>query len=201
MKWIYWLGWLLFRSMARALLGFRVQGRENLVLDGAVLVASNHESFLDPPLMGIIHDTEMHFLARKTLFAGFRAWLLPHWNAVPVDQDRPDMTSLKNIIRKLRDGQRVLVFPEGERTHDGEFGEAAPGIGLLAIKAGVVIQPMRISGARAALPRGSARVRFSRVTVHVGPPIRLTPEELKAPNGKEDYDRLAKRIMAAIAAL
>jgi len=190
-----------FRAALRSVFGMRVIGGEHLVTEGAVLVAANHQSYLDPPLIGALYQDEMWYVGRKTLFTEITRWLYTRWNAIPVDQDRPDMTSLKNIIRKLRDGQRVLVFPEGERTHDGEFGEAAPGIGLLAIKAGVVIQPMRISGARAALPRGSARVRFSRVTVHVGPPIRLTPEELKAPNGKEDYDRLAKRIMAAIAAL
>ena len=64
-----------------------------------------------------------------------------------------------------------------------------------------MIQPVRISGAREALPRGSARIRFARITVAIGTPIRLTPAELKAPNGKEDYERIARRIMAAIAAL
>ncbi len=84
---------------------------------------------------------------------------------------------------------------------DGKLGAAAPGIGLIAVKSGAVIQPVRISGARDALPRGSARIKFARITVSVGPPIRLTTEELKASKGKEDYDRIAKRIMAAIEAL
>lgn len=111
------------------------------------------------------------------------------------------MGSLKTIIRKLKEGLRVLVFPEGERTLDGNLGEAAPGIGLIAVKSGVPIQPVRIFGAREALPRGSGRIRFARITVYVGKPIYLTPEDLKAAKGKEDYDRIAKRIMAAIEAL
>ena len=143
----------------------------------------------------------MYYLARKTLFTGLTRWLYTKWNAIPVDQDRPDMGSLKTIIRKLKEGERVLVFPEGERTIDGKLGAAAPGIGLVAVKSGAVIQPVRISGARDALPRGSGRIRFARITVSVDPPIRLTPDELTASKGKEDYDRIAKRIMAAIEAL
>ena len=201
MKWIYWLGWMSFGAAFRTLFGLRIIGGENLITEGTVLVASNHQSFLDPPLIGNLYKDEMVYLARKTLFTGITRWLYTQWNAIPVDQDRPDMASLKTIIRKLKEGHRVLVFPEGERTSDGQLGEAAPGIGLIAVKSGAVIQPVRISGAREALPRGSSRIRFARITVSIGPPIRLTPEELKAAKGKEDYERVAKRIMAAIAAL
>ena len=198
MKWIYWFGWMLFGAAFRSLFGMRIIGAENLITEGPVLVASNHQSFLDPPLIGNLYKDEMVYLARKTLFTGVTKWLYTQWNAIPVDQDRPDMASLKTIIRKLKAGHRVLVFPEGERTQNGELGEAAPGIGLIAVKSNAVIQPVRISGARDALPRGSGRIRFARITVHVGPPIRLSPDELKAAKGKEDYDRIAKRIMAAI---
>lgn len=200
MRWVYWIHWMFAGAAFRTLFGMRVIGAENLITEGPVLVASNHQSFLDPPLVGNLYRTEMVFLARKTLFVGYCKWLYPRLNAIPVDQDRPDMTSLKTIVRRLKEGHRVLVFPEGARTLDGEIGEAAPGIGLIAVKSGAVIQPVRISGAREALPRGSARIRFSRITVHVGPPIRLTPEELKS-SGKEDYQRITAKIMSAIAAL
>lgn len=201
MRWVYWLGWMAFGAAFRTLFGLKIVGEENLITEGPVLVASNHQSFLDPPLIGNLYQTEMVFLARKTLFVGFFKWLYPQWNAIPVDQDRPDMTSLKTIIRKLKEGHRVLVFPEGARTLDGEIGEAAPGIGLIAAKSGAVIQPVRISGAREALPRGSARIRFARIIVSVGPPIRLTPEEQKAASGKEGYERITAKIMNAISAL
>ena len=201
MKWIYWLGWMSFGCAFRSLFGLKIVGEEHLITEGPVLVASNHESFLDPPLIGNLYKDEMVYLARKTLFTGVTRWLYTQWNAIPVDQDRPDMGSLKTIIRKLKEGHRVLVFPEGERTVTGDLGEAAPGIGLVAVKSGAVIQPVRIRGAREALPRGSARIRFARISVTVGPPIRLSPEELKAAKGKDDYDRIAKSIMAAIQAL
>lgn len=202
MKWIYWFGWMLFGSAFRSLFGLRIRGSEHLITEGPVLVVSNHQSFLDPPLIGNLYDTEMVFLARKTLFRGFFRWLYRQWNAIPVDQDRPDMSSLKTIIRKLREGHRVLVFPEGSRTLDGSLGPAAPGVGLIAAKSGAPIQPVRISGAHEALPRGSARLRFARITVTVGPAIHLSAEELRqAGTGKDGYDELAKRIMTAIAAL
>jgi 1-acyl-sn-glycerol-3-phosphate acyltransferase len=201
MRWIYWLGWLLFGSAYRGLFGMRVEGREHLLTEGAVLVASNHQSYLDPPLIGNLYQTEMVYLARKTLFKGFFRWLYGQWNAIPVDQDRPDMASLKTIIRKLKDGNRVLVFPEGSRTLDGSLGEAAPGIGLIAAKSGAPIQPVRIRGANEALPRGSGRIRFARISVHIGPPIQLTPDELADAKSKDGYNRIAKRIMAAIEAL
>jgi 1-acyl-sn-glycerol-3-phosphate acyltransferase len=201
MKWIYWLGWMSFGAAFRTIFGMRVKGAEHLITEGPVLVASNHQSYLDPPLIGNLYKDEMVYLARKTLFTPITRWVYRNWNAIPVDQDRPDMASLKTIIRKLKEGNRVVVFPEGSRTLDGELGEAAPGIGLVAVKSGVPIQPVRISGAREALPRGSARIRFARITVSVGPPIHLTPEEIKAAKGKEDYERIAKRIMAAIEVL
>ena len=201
MRWIYWLGWMSFGAAFRTLFGMRVIGEENLVTEGPVLVASNHQSFLDPPLIGNLYKTEMVFLARKSLFKGPATWVYPQWNAIPVDQDRPDMASLKTIIRKLKEGHRVLVFPEGARTPDGNLGEAAPGIGLIAVKSGAVIQPVRIRGAREALPRGSSRIRFARITVTIGKPIHLTPEELKKASDKQGYDNMAKRIMAAIGEL
>lgn len=201
MKWIFWLGWMTFRALFRSFYGLRIEGHEHLVTEGSVLVVSNHQSFMDPPLVGCLWDTDTYFLARKSLFRGFTAWLYPQWNAIPVDQDRPDMGSLKTVIRLLKQGRRVVIFPEGSRTEDGNLGEAAPGVGLVAAKSGAVIQPIRIRGAYEALPRGSKCLRPSRLSLTVGPAIRLTPEEITQASGKQGYDQLAKRLMAAIAAL
>ncbi|MBK1825970.1 lysophospholipid acyltransferase family protein [Haloferula rosea] len=201
MRWIYWVGWLLFRSAFRSLFGLRIRGAEHLLTEGPVLVVSNHESFLDPPLIGTLYADEMHFLARKSLFKGPAKWVYRQWNSVPVDQEKPDMSSLKTIIRLLKQGQRVLVFPEGARTQDGSLGEAQPGVGLIAVKAGVPIQPIRIRGAREALPRGEARLKFARIEVHIGEPIVLTKEDLREAKGKAGYKQVADRLMAAIADL
>lgn len=201
MRWTYWFGWVLFRSAARSLFQIRVRGAENMLRDGPVLVVSNHESFLDPLLVGVHYGDEMHFLARKTLFRPGLKWLYHRWNAIPVDQEKPDMTSLKSIIRLLKQGRRVLVFPEGARTFDGSLGDAQPGVGLIAAKANVPIQPVRIRGAREALPRGSSRLRFSRVEVHFGEPIYLSQDDLEAAKQKGGYKVLANRLMRAIGEL
>jgi len=201
MTWIYWLGWMTLGSAFRAFYGMRIEGREHLVTDGAVLVASNHQSYLDPPIIANLYDTPMFFLARKTLFRGFCNWLYRQWNAFPVDQDKPDLAGLKQIIRLLKAGRRVAIFPEGARTLDGNIAEAAPGVGFVAAKSGATIQPVRIRGAFEALPRGASFLRASRISVIIGPPIRLTPAELQQAAAKDGYDILAKRIMAAITAL
>lgn len=201
MRWTYWGGWLLFRSAGRAFFRMRVRGASRAVREGPALVVANHESFLDPPLIGTLWNDEMHFLARKSLFRPGLKWLYRSWNAVPVDQDKPDMTSLKTIIRLLKQGHRVLIFPEGARTTDGTLGKALPGVGLIAAKAGVPIQPVRIRGARDALPRGSCRLRFARIELHVGEPVTLGPDDLRAARSKDGYQTIADRLMAAIAEL
>jgi len=111
------------------------------------------------------------------------------------------MSSMKTVIRNLKEGWRVLVFPEGARTLDGSIGQAAPGVGMIAAKAGVPIQPVRIYGANEALPRGSGKVRFARITVKVGEPIILSQEEFKSYSRKGGYEELTNRIMDAIKAL
>lgn len=200
MSWVYWLFWMSFGSAYRSLFGLRVVGAEHLIREGPVLVVSNHQSFLDPPLIGNLYRDEMVYLARKTLFTPVSQWFYARLNAIPVDQERPDMTSLKTIIRKLKEGHRVLVFPEGSRTLDGKIGEAAPGVGLIAVKSGVPIQPVRITGAHEAMPRGSSRIRFARITVYVGPPIFLSPEQ-RAAKSKSDYEHVTERIMQGITSL
>jgi len=198
MTWIYWLGWLTLGSAFRAFYGLRIKGREHLVTEGAVLIAANHQSYMDPPLLANLYDTPIFFVARKTLFRGFCNWLYRQWNAFPLDQDKADLTGLKHIIRLLKAGQRVAIFPEGARTLDGNIDVAAPGVGFVAAKSGALIQPVRIRGAFEALPRGAIFLRPSRISLTVGPPIRLTPEELQQAAAKDGYDLLAKRIMRAI---
>ena len=200
MRTIYWLGVTIFRAATTTLFGYRIIGKAKLVQNGGVLIAANHESFLDPPLLGIAYDSEINYLARKTLFKGFFKWLYTQWNAVPVDQDKPDMSSLKRIIKILRSGERVVIFPEGARTLDGDFQPAQAGTGLIAAKSKAIVQPIRIFGARDCLPRGSARVKMARITLVVGDPIQFSPEELAA-KGRDGYQMIADRIMTEIAQL
>jgi 1-acyl-sn-glycerol-3-phosphate acyltransferase len=200
MKIIYWFCHVLWKTCFVCFFSYRVIGKEKLVTEGPVLIASNHESFLDPPLVGIAYDKEIYYLARKTLFRGLGGWLYPRLNSIPIDQDRPDMTSLKKIIKLLRQGNQVVVFPEGSRTLDGELQSAEAGTGLMVVKSKATVQPVRIFGARDALPRGSGKMRFCPITLVVGDPITFTPDELKA-KGREGYQKISDRIMEEIGKL
>lgn len=200
MKTIYWFNYTLWKKIFIAFFGLRVVNREKLIEDGPVIIVSNHVSFLDPPLVGILYEKAIYFLARKSLFRSFGAWLFPRMNVIPVDQERPDMTSLKTMIKLIKAKNRVIIFPEGSRTLDGNLQPAEAGTGLIVAKTKAVVQPIRIFGAGEALPRGSARVVFCPITVVVGDPITFSPEELKAKN-REGYQKISDRIMDEISQL
>ena len=201
MKTIYWIGYTFFKSAGKAFFNRRIINEHKLVKEGGVLLCANHESFLDPPLIGISHPLNVTYLARKTLFKGFFKWLYTKWDAIPIDQENPDMTGLKNIIKALRNGKKVVMFPEGERTQHGGLNPGLPGVGLIVAKAQATVQPMRIFGAYDALPRGSSELKFNQIDVVVGDPIRFTKEELQEYRGKDGYQKISDRIMLAISEL
>ena len=197
----YWFCRSLIILVGRIFFRLRVVHRERMINHGPAILASNHESYLDPPLVGSVSERAIFFLARKNLLDGtFFGWLLPKLNVIPVDQEGNDRSALKALIRVLRAGEGTLVFPEGERTLDGHLRPALPGLGFVIAKTLAPVVPMRIFGARQAWPRGSARVRFGRITVVVGEPIHFTAADLQPP-GKDVYLRLSQRVMDAIAAL
>lgn len=201
MKTIYWIGYTFFRSAGRAFYNINLVNEEKLVREGGVMMAANHESFLDPPLIGISHPENVTYLARKTLFKGFFNWLYTNWDAIPVDQENPDMTGLKKIIKALKMGKKVVIFPEGERTLTGKLGPALPGVGLIIAKSEATVQPMRIFGAREALPRGSGKMKMAQITVVVGDPIYFDKEKLQEFRGKDGYQKIADVVMKAISDL
>lgn len=179
----------------------KVVNRENLIEDGPALVVSNHVSFLDPPAVGVSFQSNIHYLARKTLFSGFFAWLLPRLYAIPVDQEGSDMSSLKKIIGLLKGGERVILFPEGTRSDDGEVKDAEPGVGLIIAKSGAPVLPVRVFGAYEALSRHASKPTFVPITIVVGEPVDYSGIKDLGLKGKPLYQAYADKTMAAIAAL
>jgi len=198
---IYWIGYTFFRSAGKAFYNLRLVNPEKLVTEGGVMLAANHESFLDPPLIGVSHPENVTYLARKTLFKGIAKWLYRKWDAIPIDQENPDMTGLRAIIKAIKAGKKVVTFPEGERTLHGGLNPALPGIGLIIAKSQATVQPMRIFGAREALPRGSGKLNMAQIAVVVGDPLHFDKETLKQYRGKDGYQALANKVMEAIAAI
>ena len=201
MNFYYWLGYHLSRLIARVFFHFRVIHRERMIQSGPVILAMNHQSYLDPPLAGITCNRAIYFLARKTLMdVPLLGWLLPKLNVIPVNQEGIDRSALKALIRVLKAGNAALVFPEGARTLDGKLQPAEPGLGLVIAKTLAPVVPMRIFGAHDALPRGGGGLHLVPVTIVIGEPIFFTAADLESP-AKTVYGRLSRRVMDAIAAL
>jgi 1-acyl-sn-glycerol-3-phosphate acyltransferase len=203
----YRIGWTCFRMMYAVYFRWRVFGADNVPLKGGVILASNHASFLDPPLVGAGLPRAINYLARESLFRfpGIGA-LLRSWNSVPVDRDGGGAAGLRKILNRLLAGGAIILFPEGTRTPDGRLQPARSGIGLTVIKSDAVVIPVRTFGTFEAFGRNHKFPRPHRVAVKYGRPVRF--EKLRAEAKvcskvrlKEIYQEVADEIMAAIAKL
>ncbi|MDF1753646.1 MAG: lysophospholipid acyltransferase family protein [Verrucomicrobiales bacterium] len=188
---------------AKTYLNYKVYNRERLrgLNDGGYVVASNHVSFLDPPLVGIAFPENIYYFARKTLFdKPFASWMLHRMWAIPVDQARPEMSTLKKIIQLLKDGEKVVIFPEGERTYDGNLKEVGQsGVGMIVEKSKAKVLPVRLFGPEKALPRNSKKVVKVPVTMVVGEPMDLSDLiNDKTIDKRTKYEAITARIMDAI---
>lgn len=173
MRWWWRLSQGLARVFAIIFWKFRVFGLENLPQEGGALLASNHQSVLDPVLVSMVLPREMHFMARRTLFRNpiFRA-IIVSYNAFAIERDSADVKGVKEAIRRLESGALLLVFPEGTRTGDGSIGRMKPGIGMLAERAAVPIVPVLIDGAYEVLPKGALLPRIrGRISIVFGKPL------------------------------
>jgi 1-acyl-sn-glycerol-3-phosphate acyltransferase len=196
----YWVGYHLSRLLARLFFGFRIIHRERVIQTGPVILATNHQSFFDPPLAGNACDRAIYFLAKRSLMnVPVLGWLLPKLNVIPVNLESIDRSALKALIRVVRGGDCALVFPEGSRTPDGSLQPALAGMGLLIAKTLAPVVPMRIFGAFDAWPIGGKIHLFCRITIVVGEPIHFSEADLNPREGL--YTRLSQRVMDAIAAI
>lgn len=197
---LYFLGYSVCKAAAMLVFRLRIYGRENLIEDGPAILASNHASYIDPPLVGVSCRKDIYFLARKSLFEKpVFGPLISRLNTVPVDRDRGDVGAVRAMIKLLKSGKRVLVFPEGTRSSDGNLQPARAGVGLLIAKSLAPVVPVRIFGSYAALPR-SGGIRFVPVTVVIGKPLFFTQQDLGT-DERAAYQVLSDRVMSAIAAL
>jgi len=203
----YRIGWSLFRVMYATYFRWRVYGAEHVPLKGGVILASNHASFLDPPLVGSALPRDINYLARESLFRfpGVGA-LLRSWNSVPVDREGGGAKGLKIILDRLLSGGAIILFPEGTRTKDGQLQPARSGIGLTVIKSTAPVVPVRVFGTFEAYGKHHKFPRPHRVVVKYGRP--MTFEALRAeakacdkPRLKGIYQQVADEIMAAISRL
>lgn len=206
MKPWYWLGWSLTRLVAHGYFGLTAFHPERVPAHGPCIVAANHASYFDPFCLGAEVRRELHFLARSSAFRFPLSFFLPRFNAVPVDRDGGGMKGLMQIMDILAQGHAITLFPEGTRTADGQLQRARPGIGLIVIKSGAPVVPVRIFGAYQAWNRHMKFPRPRRLLVKYGQPLNFAALRAEAADCSKDrlkaiYQEVADQIMAAIAAL
>ncbi len=189
-------------NIARSFFKLKIINRERLIDDGPCIIVANHQSFLDPPMIGQLYETNVHALARHSLWKPYiLGKTLPFCQCIPINQTRPDAAAVIKVIRTIKEGGRVIIFPEGSRCEDGQIQKAMPGIGLILSKlAGVPIQPIRIEGAYDCLPIHSKKLRFRPITLSIGEPFYLSETDLKA-RSREEQRALGEKIMDSIKAL
>jgi len=175
-------------------------GRHHVPAQGPVLLVANHQSVLDPPLVGGAVDRHLSFLAKAELFSiPLFGRLIRALNARPVRREGADAAALREALRTLAEGRALLIFPEGTRGTEGELRPAKAGAGMLAVLSGAAVVPVYITGSGSAWPRGRRWPRRSAVAVTFGPPLSFAGDGTRA--RKERYAEASRVMMAAIAEL
>lgn len=161
-----------FQVLAFAFFRVRGIGRQHVPASGGGLLLSNHQSHLDPILVGAACPRRLNFLARESLFAvPVVGPLIASLDAIPIDRDRSGLGGLKETLRRLKRNEMVLIFPEGTRTRDGEVAPLKPGFCALARRSKLPLIPVAIDGAFDAFPRARAIPRCRPIAVVYGEPI------------------------------
>lgn len=202
MSWYYSAARLFASGAIGLVTGWEVRGRQHVPARGGVIVASNHVSFWDPPMVGAATSRELHFLAKSELFrTPVLGPLIASVNAIPIRRGMADLTGMARALEVLKRGDALLMFPEGTRIRGGELGAARPGVGMLAVHSDAHIVPAYISGSDRPrdwwLRRTRVRVWFG-VARHwksyIDPEADLTP-------GRPLYQAVGEGVMREIAVL
>lgn len=195
---IYLFFRFLFRLFFRMVNRLEVVNAERVPAEGGLMVAANHLSYLDPPVIGAALRRRPTYLAKEELFRvplirGF----IRHFS-FPVRRGRPRPSTIKETIRRLNEGELVVIFPEGGLSVDGPGLDAKRGIGLIAAAARVSVVPVLVEGTERALPVGSRMIRPARIRITFGEPVSVKPGEALNKDRQMEFTR---EIMEAIEGL
>jgi 1-acyl-sn-glycerol-3-phosphate acyltransferase len=169
---IWKLAQTLVRVWSSVWFDLKVYGIKNVPRTGGALIVSNHQSYLDPALLGARLPRPMSYMAKSELFEHRSlAWLIRSLGAFPVRQGAGDVRAIKETVHRLREGRILNIFPEGSRTETGEIMPMEPGVGLVVRKAGVPIIPAAMVGSYEAWPKGRKIFRRHPVRIAYGPPL------------------------------
>ena len=182
--------------LSKILFRLEISGRENIPGKNGFILASNHSSFLDPPVLAASCPRQLSSMARHDLFTVpiFGAFIRA-LGSFPIRRGSSDVRSLKEGLRILGQGRALLVFPEGIRSYDELIKKPEAGIAFLAAKSGVAVIPAFVKGAKRAFGRGAHFIRPTKIKVSFGKPIYANNIT------KHNYHDFANKVMQAINAL
>lgn len=148
-----------------------------LLPPGGCIIAPNHTSFYDPPLVAISCKEELNFLAKADLFKNrFLRFLITRLNAYPVTGTTHDLKLFKLIVKLLQEQKKIVIFPEGMRSNDGHLSSVKSGVAMLALRCQCPIVPVYIHGPFEIWPRNQRYPKFKGRTACVfGSPINISP--------------------------
>ena len=175
-SWFERYGYRTCRSFCRlaGMLAYQLRcfGQIHFPASGGGLICANHQSHLDPILIGSCCPRRMNFLAKKSLFT-FKPFgmLIDFLDAIPLEREGIGIAGIKETIRRTRRGELLLLFPEGARTFDGEIGSLLHGAAAIAKRSQVPLVPVGIDGTYLAWPRNKSFPQLGKVVVCVDPPI------------------------------
>ncbi len=173
----------------------RVRGRRYIPRQGGLIVAANHQSFLDPVILGVAARRPLAFMARRSLFKGFFGELIGALNAIPIPRESFTPGALRQALSALRSGWALVVFPEGTRTADGSLSALRRGVALLAALSAVPVVPAGIQGAFGVWPRfRKLPFIWGKISVAFGP-IMVYDKRF------DSYDGFTERLAEALFAL
>ncbi len=171
----------------------RVYGLENYPSNDGLLVCSNHQSFLDPLILGVVCPRPVNYLGRKTLFRfPPLGWFLSWNDTIPIDRKATGIGGMKETLRRLKRGESVVLFPEGTRTADGELQAFMPGFCSVAKRAKSTLMPIGFDGAYQAYSRKAKFPMPGRILAVMGQPIPY--EEYEPLTDQETTELLEQRI-------
>jgi 1-acyl-sn-glycerol-3-phosphate acyltransferase len=196
---LYKLAAFIIRLVLRINGGVEIIGKDNIPAEGGALVAANHISYLDPPLIGAFLPRIATFMARKGLFEmPIISWLIKG-SAYPVDRERTRPSTIKETVRRLKNGELIVMFPEGRRSETGELMEAKRGIGMVANLSKAPVVPALIVGSDKALPVDAKWLKRAKISVVFGKPIDHASLVNKEGNSSHVLnEEISNKIIAAI---
>jgi len=171
-----------------------VIGGENIPQNGGVIVASNHVSYLDPPVLGVALKRRPTYIAKEGLFRIPFIGRIVRACCFPVKRDKPQPSLIKEAVNRLKKGEILVLFPEGSRSVDGNFLDAKRGVGMIAVISAVPVVPTLIEGTDKALPVGANLLRPAKIRVVFGSPLTVGIKE----KDKVSQERISREIMDRI---